>query len=91
MSAAFALVWARVYQPALWKWAVAGSGLALALAATLRLAIPESHPYSLIAAAHELYWPLEARTVARRLLLCNRVDVERAGPARGLRARAAHP
>lgn len=69
VSAAFALVWARAYQPGFWKWAVAGTVLAGAVAAGVRIAIPATQPYSIVAIVRDLYWPLESRTMARRLLL----------------------
>ena len=68
VSAAFALIWTRAYQPAFLKWAVAGSVMALFMAVGVRLAIPSMTPYSPLSIVRELYWPLDITTVARRLL-----------------------
>jgi hypothetical protein len=69
IAAAFALIWSRAQAPAFWRWALAGTLVALAIAAAVRLAIPAPQPYSLVANIRDLYWPLEMRTIARRLLL----------------------
>jgi hypothetical protein len=69
VSAGFALVWARAYNPAFWRWAIAGAALAFAVAAGLRVAIPAPEPYAFAAIVRDLYWPLDVRTIARRLLL----------------------
>jgi hypothetical protein len=69
VSAAFALLWTRAYQPVFFKWAVWGTVLALVVAAGVRIAIPSPQPYSFVTITHDLYWPLDGRTVARRLLL----------------------
>jgi hypothetical protein len=69
IAAAFALIWSRAYAPAFWRWAIAGAALAVIVAATVRIMMPAHEPYSLLANARDLYWPLDARTIARRLLL----------------------
>ncbi|HET7695465.1 MAG TPA: hypothetical protein VFK57_07140 [Vicinamibacterales bacterium] len=69
IAAAFALVWSRAYARSFWKSALAGTLLALAAAVAVRLAIPSAEPYSWAANARDLYWPLDPRTVSRRLLL----------------------
>ena len=69
VSAVFALAWSRAERPAFWKWAVAGTVLALVVAAGVRFAIPAAQGHSLAGIVRDLYWPLELRTVARRLLL----------------------
>jgi hypothetical protein len=69
IAAAFAMVWSRAYAPAFWKWTVAATLLALVAALLVRVALPPLQPYSLIANVGDLYWPFDARTIARRLLL----------------------
>ena len=41
VSAVFALVWSRAHRRVFWKWAVAGTVLAFAVAAAVRLALPQ--------------------------------------------------
>ena len=69
IGAGFALVWSRAYRPAFWRWAVAGAALAFAGAAAVRVALPAVEPYSVATIVRDLYWPIDLRTVARRLLL----------------------
>jgi hypothetical protein len=69
IAAAFAVMWSRARAPGFWKWAVAGTLLALLAAVSLRLALPAPQSYSWIANLRDLYWPLDPRTIARRLLL----------------------
>ena len=69
IAAAFALVWSRAYARSFWKWALAGTLLALVAAAGVRLALPAPQAYSLAANVADLYLPVDPRTIARRLLL----------------------
>lgn len=69
IAAAFAMAWSRAYAPPFWKWTVAATLVALVAALLLRLALPPLQPYSPIANVGDLYWPFDARTIARRLLL----------------------
>jgi hypothetical protein len=69
IAAAFALMWSRACTPSFWRWALAGSALALLAAVFVRLTIAVPEPYSLAANVRDLYSPIDARTIARRLLL----------------------
>lgn len=69
VAASFALLWSRACRPEFWKPALAGTVLAAAITAGVRVAIPAADDYSFVTIAAELYWPLDLTTIARRILL----------------------
>lgn len=69
IAAAFALLWSRAVAPEFRRAAAAGTLIAFVTAVAVRIVTSTPQPYSIFANVRELYWPFDARTIARRLLL----------------------